>query len=137
MLLGQEIIPGYESRHMRIIYALVMLIPFLHCFAVAATFRHIHSWHRGPRPSRKAQVACYVALAVIWNAAIAYALLFELPSAFGADMSTVLLFQPDVGWVAGASGVFAIVWGVVSTSVGIAMLRQTATRPHVVWRPSH
>jgi hypothetical protein len=27
------------------------------------------------------------------------------------------------------SGLFAIVWGVVSTSIGISMLRQTAKKP--------
>jgi len=57
------------------------------------------------------QVARYIALAFIWNAAIAYVLLVTLPIAFEANISTVILFQPDVGWVAVMSGVFAIVWG--------------------------
>jgi len=45
------------------------------------------------------------------TATIAYVLLVTLPSAFGAKTSVILLFQPDVGWVAVISGVFAIVWG--------------------------
>jgi hypothetical protein len=62
---------------------------------------------------------------LIWNAALAYVLLVTLPVAFGANIPTVILFQPDVGWVAVVSGVFAIVWGAISTGIGISMLRQT------------
>jgi hypothetical protein len=47
-----------------------------------------------------------------------------LPPTFEANLSTVILFQPDVGWVAVVSGVFAIVWGKISISIGISMLRQ-------------
>jgi hypothetical protein len=61
-----------------------------------------------------------------------YILLVTLPIAFRANISTVILFQPDVGWVAVVSGVFAIVWGVISTSIGISMLRQTVKRLEIV-----
>lgn len=43
------------------------------------------------------QVARYIALPFIWNAAIAYILLVTLPAAFGAKLSVILLFRPDVG----------------------------------------
>ena len=125
MLLDQDVIPGYEFLYMRIIYALVMLIPFLHIAAVAATLRRIRSCRRSM------QVARYITLQVIWNAAIAYALLVALPIAFEANISTVILFQPDVGWVALVSGVFAIAWGVISTVIGISTLRQTVMRPAI------
>ncbi len=125
MLLGQEIIPGYEFPYMRIISALVMLIPLLHVIGVLATFRRIRFWRSNTQLPTQMQVARYVVLPLIWNAAIAYILLVTLPKAFGANISTVILFQPDVGWVAVVSGVFAIVWGAISTSVGISMLRQT------------
>jgi hypothetical protein len=80
------------------------------------------------------QVARYNALPFIWNGAIAYVLLVTLPIAFEADISTVILFQPDVGWVAVVSGVFAIVWGVLSTSTSISILmwHQAAKRPEIV-----
>ena len=78
------------------------------------------------------QVARYIALPFIWNAAIAYVLLVTLPIAFEANISSVILFQPDVGWVAAISGIFAIVWGVISTSIGISMLRQIVKRPKIV-----
>ena len=125
MLLGQEVIPGYEFLYMKIIYALVMLIPLLHFLAVATTFRRMRSGHRSTQRSPQMQIARYVALPLIWNAAIAYILLVALPKAFESNISTVILFQPDVGWVAAISGIFAIVWGVISTSIGISMLRQT------------
>jgi CubicO group peptidase (beta-lactamase class C family) len=132
MLLGQEIIPGFEFRSMRIVFALVMLIPFLHFLAVATTLRRIRSQHRNTQLSAQTQIARYIVLPLIWNTAVAYVLLVTLPKAFGANISTVILFQPDVGWVAVISGIFAIAWGVISTGIGISMLGQTAKRPEIV-----
>ncbi|MGZ9221853.1 MAG: hypothetical protein ACXW4Q_07065, partial [Anaerolineales bacterium] len=126
MLLGQEIIPGYEFPHMRIIYALVMLTPVLHIVAVLATLRRARSWRRSTQLPTWMQVARSIGLPLIWNAAISYVLLVMLPRAFDANISTVILFQPDVGWVSVINGLFAIAWGVISTSIGISMLRQTA-----------
>ena len=57
-----------------------------------------------------------------------FVLLVTLPSAFGAKMSVILLFQPDVGWVAVISGVFANVWGILRTGIVILALRQTFER---------
>jgi CubicO group peptidase (beta-lactamase class C family) len=125
MLLGQEIIPGYEFRHMRIIYTLVMLIPLLHIIGVLATFRRIRFWRSNTQPSTQMLGARYIALPLIWNAAIAYVLLVTMPKVFGANLSTMILFQPDVGWVAVVSGVFAIIWGIVRTGIAISGLRRT------------
>jgi hypothetical protein len=65
-------------------------------------------------------------LSIIWNAALAYVLLVSLPAGFGANLGTVLLFQPDVGWAAVISGIFAMVLAVISTGIGISILRQPA-----------
>ena len=119
ILLGQEIIPGYEILYMRIVYALVMLIPLLHIIAVTATFRRIRFWWRGTQLPTRMQVTRDIALPVIWNAAIAFILLVILPIAFESKMSVILLFQPDVGWVAVINGVFAIVWGLLRTGIVI------------------
>ncbi|HEX9388673.1 MAG TPA: serine hydrolase domain-containing protein, partial [Anaerolineales bacterium] len=132
MLLDQATIPGNEFLYMRIIYALVMLIPLLHISAVQATLRRIRFWQRSAQHPTRMQVAGYIALPFIWNAAIAYILLVALPIAFEANISTVILFQPDVGWVALVSGIFALVWGVISTVIGISTLRQTVKRPAIV-----
>lgn len=123
MLLDQEVIPGYEFPHMRIIYALVMLIPFLHIIAILATLRHVRLWQSHLQRSTRMQVARYIAWPLLWNAAIAYILLVILPKAFEANISTVILFQPDVGWVAAVSGVFAIVWGLVRTGILLSTFR--------------
>lgn len=113
MLLGQEIIPGYEFHYMQIVYALVMLIPLVHVITVLATSRRIRILRRNPQLPTRMQVARYIALPLIWDAAISYILLVTLPSAFGAKMSVILLFQPDVGWIAIMSGGFAIVWAIL------------------------
>ena len=70
------------------------------------------------------QIVLYFALPLLWNAALAYVLLVTLPKAFGANTATVILFQPDVGWVAMISGIFAIVWGVVRTGIVTSTLHQ-------------
>jgi len=128
ILLSQKIIPGYEFPYMRIVYALVMLVPLLHIIAILATTRRIRVWRKNTQLPTQMQVVRYIALPFIWNAVIAYVLLVTLPSTFGAKMSVILLFQPDVGWVATISGVFAIVWGLLRTGIVISTLRQTFER---------
>ena len=56
MLLGQEVIPGYEFPYMRIVYALVVLIPLLHIIAALATFRHIRFWRMNTKLPPQMQV---------------------------------------------------------------------------------
>jgi len=128
MLLGQEVIPGYEFLYMRVIYALVMLVPLLHLIAVLATFRRVRFWRTNIQRPTRIQLAGYIVLPVIWNAILAYVLLVILPRAFEANISTVILFQPDFGWVVLVSGVFAIVWGLLRTGMVIATLRQAFER---------
>jgi len=125
MLLGQEVIPGYEFPHMQIVHVLVMLIPLLHTVAIWATSRRIRLLRRSTQLPTRMQVAQYIALPLIWNAAIAGILLVILPIVFGTKMSVILLFQPDVGWVAIISGIVAIVWGVLRTGLIVSTLRQT------------
>jgi hypothetical protein len=124
MLLGQKVIPAYEFPHMRIVYAVVMLIPFLHILAIVGTSRRIRNLRQGTHVRMRMQIVLYVVLPVITNAVVAYVLLVTLPSVFGAKMPVILLCQPDVGWVAVISGVFAIVWGSLRTGIVISTLRQ-------------
>jgi CubicO group peptidase (beta-lactamase class C family) len=126
MLLGQETIQLNEILFRQIIYVFLLLIPFLHIFAVVTTLRRIRFWHRSTQNSKRFHVARYIAVPLLWNAILAYVLLVTLPKAFEANISTVILFQPDVGWVAFVSGVFAIVWGVISTGIGLSILPQTS-----------
>jgi hypothetical protein len=117
MLLGQEIVPGNEFLYMRIIYALVMLIPVIHIIAILTTTRCIRSWRKSVQSPTRVQIVRHVALPLVWNFVIAYVLLVTLPNTFGANIPTMILFQPDVGWVAVVSGIFAIVWGLLRTGL--------------------
>jgi hypothetical protein len=58
---------------------------------------------------------------------LAYILLVHLPVAFGANLGTVLLFQPNFDWVAVISGIFAIMWAVIGIGIGISILRKPST----------
>jgi hypothetical protein len=128
ILLDQTLIPGNEFLYNKIIYAVVMIIPFLLLVSVVTTFRRVRFWRTSAQRPTQIQMARFIALPFIWHATLAYVLLGTLPIAFDADISAVILFQPDVGWVAVISGVFAIVWGIISTSISILMLRQTVKR---------
>jgi CubicO group peptidase (beta-lactamase class C family) len=132
MLLGQVIIPGYEFRQMQIVYAGVMLIPLLHLIAVLITFRRVRSWWMSTQRPTQIQAARFIVISLLWNAVVAYILLILLPLAFHANLGAVLLFQPDVGWIAIVSGIFAVVWGLLRTGIVILTFRQSVTRPEIV-----
>jgi len=124
MLLDQEVIPGYEFPHMRIIYALVMLVPLLHIIAVVATFRRIRFWRTNhAQRLTRAETIRFIVLPLLLNVVIAYILLIFLPVTFGANLQAMILFQPDVGWIAIISGVFALVWGFLRTGIAIYVMR--------------
>jgi hypothetical protein len=128
MLLDQETIQLNEILFRQIIYVFLLLIPFLHIFAVVNTLRRGRSRRGGALLSTKRQIARHVAVPLIWNAALAYVLLVALPQAFEANFPVMILLQPDASWLAVVSGVFAIVWGIISTGIGISMLPQTVKR---------
>ena len=65
----------------------------------------------------------FIVLPLLWNAIIAYVLLIFLPTAFGANLRAMILFQPDVGWIAVIGGIFALVWGFLRTSIVTYMMR--------------
>jgi phosphoglycerol transferase MdoB-like AlkP superfamily enzyme len=132
ILLAQPMIPGNEFLSARIIYAVVMLVPLLHLIAVLATFRRIRHWRTSGQHPTQTHMVLFIALPPIWNALIAYILLILLPRAFDASLGTIILFQPDVGWIAILSGIFAIVWGLLRTGIVISVLRQVAKKPEIV-----
>jgi len=124
MMFDQEVIPGYEFPHMRIIYALVMLVPLLHIIAVVATFRRIRFWRTNhAQRLTRAETIRFIVLPLLLNVVIAYILLIYLPVTFGANLQAMILFQPDVGWIAIISGVFALVWGFLRTGIAIYVMR--------------
>jgi hypothetical protein len=116
MLLGQEIIPGTEFVYKQLIYAGVMLMPLLLLGDIVVTFRRKKYRRRRPRLTVK-QGLGLVAAPLLWNSAIAILLLVLLPTAFGVSMPVVILFQPDVGWVALISGITAILWGLLKSGL--------------------
>jgi len=67
MLLGQETIPGYEFPYMRIVYALVMLIPLLYIVDILVTLRCIRFLRRNTQIPTQIQVTRYIGLPLILN----------------------------------------------------------------------
>jgi len=128
ILLNQPNIPGFEFLSARIIYAVVMIIPLLHLIAVVTMFRRVRFWRTSAQRPTQIQAVRFIAVPLIWNTLLAYLLLILLPTAFEANLPAILLFQPDVGWVALISGIFAIVWELLRTGIVISTLRQTFER---------
>jgi hypothetical protein len=102
---------------MQIAYAAVMVIPLLLLADVLVTFRRKRYLRRRKLHLTAIQILRTTALALIWILAVAIILLVIFPSAFGSTLAAVILFQPDVGWVALLSGIFAILWGILRTGL--------------------
>lgn len=126
LVMGQTIVPLAENPAMQIVYAFVMLTPLLQVVAVAKSIRRLRGWRaRSERPTRN-QIAWHIGWSVTLNAALAFTLLIGLPMASSADLATIVLFQPDVGWVAATGGASAIIWAMSSIVVGLSMWRHPA-----------
>lgn len=125
LLLGQKTVPMREYPAMQIVYALVLSAPLLQSFAVARDLRRIRVWRaRSQRPTL-AQAISFVSGPILWGTALGCVLLLLLPTAFGANLAAMLLFQPDVGWVATVTGLFAIIWGIASSGFRVSLVRFT------------
>lgn len=121
ILLGQDTVQLHEILFRQVIYIFVMGIPLLQSLALVMRLRRVRAWRRGAPLSSRTHLAREIVWPLMWNTALAYVLLVLLPKAFEVNISTMILLQPDVSWVAVISGGFALVWGVISTCMGISM----------------
>jgi hypothetical protein len=56
----------------------------------------------------------------------AWVLLFLVPKLFGAPLSTIRLFQPDLGWTMIASAATGVLWAVFRLGVAFSGARERA-----------
>src|SRR5215207_4116521 len=112
------------------------LIPVLQIVGVAATLRRLLRWHRDPSslPLGGRKWGRYVLLPLIpdllvslpllgllWTGTLDGPLLGMLGSGF---LTVMLLFMPDVSWIALVCGSFALAWMALRTGLVLWMLRK-------------
>ncbi|MHB1413857.1 MAG: serine hydrolase domain-containing protein [Chloroflexota bacterium] len=100
----------------------LLLVPVLQVVGVVATLRRLCRWHHDPssRPSRGRVWGRHILLPLVPNLSLAAVPVFLQASGL---LQFLLLFMPDVSWLALLCGGFAGIWGVLRTGL---MLRALA-----------
>ena len=100
----------------------LLLIPALQILGVAATLLRLRSWRRHPnsRPSRSQKWLLHILLPMIPNLTVA-----ATPIALAASplRGFLLLFAPDISWMARICGSFAGIWIFLRTGLILRTLR--------------
>jgi hypothetical protein len=104
----------------------LLLIPLLQIAGVAATLRLLRRWRRDPalRPSRGRMWGLHILPPLIPNLLVALTLLPML----GKMRGYLMLFNPDVSWVALICGSFAGIWTFLRTGLILQTLRKSRRR---------
>ena len=99
------------------------LIPALQIVGVAATLRRLLRWHQDPssHPRGGRKWGRYILLPLIPDLLISLPLLGLL---WTDTLDVMLLFMPDVSWIALVCGSFALAWMVVRTGLVLWTLRK-------------
>ena len=126
LLLGQAIVERHEFVEMQLAYVVLMGIPWLEGVAIVESLRRIRRWHAGPRRPSRARVLSFMLGTLSWTILLAAVLLIVLPNTFDADLPSMVLFQPDVGWAVMLGAAIALLWAAISVWVGLAAWHRTA-----------
>jgi CubicO group peptidase (beta-lactamase class C family) len=99
------------------------LIPTLQIVGVAATLRRLLRWHQNPssRPSGGRKWGRYILLPLIPDLLVSLPLLGLL---WTSTLEVMLLYMPDVSWIALVCGSFALVWMFLRTGLVLWTLRK-------------
>ena len=102
----------------------LLLIPALQILGVAATLLRLRSWRRHPnsRPSGGRMWVLHLLLPMITNLTVA-----ATPIVLAASplRGFLLLFAPDISWMARICGSFAAIWIFLRTGLILRTLRKS------------
>ncbi len=92
----------------------LLLIPLIQMIGMIATLRRVHRWHREPQsvPSREQLWGLHLLLPAFLNLILTASGVAILTSNVRGFL---LLFMPDLSWLAMISGGFALVWTCLRT----------------------
>jgi hypothetical protein len=99
------------------------LIPILQIVGVAVTLRRLGRWHQDPNshPSSGRKWGLHILLPLVPNLLVALPLLGML---WTGTLDVMLVFMPDVSWIAIVCGGFALDWMVLRTGLVLWTLRK-------------
>ena len=121
LLAGQRPAP-IKLDFVQWVMRLLPLIPLLQIAGVAATLLQLRRWRQGleRRPSRGRMWGQHILLPLIPNLLVALTLIPMLSRMRGF----LMLFMPDISWIAMICGSFAVVWSFLRTGLILRTLRR-------------
>jgi hypothetical protein len=100
----------------------MLLIPLFQLAGVILTGRRLNRWRTDPasRPSRRRLWGQHILLPLLPNLLLASTLIPML----GKMRRWIILFMPDISWIARICGGFALVWSTLRTGLMLRTLRK-------------
>jgi hypothetical protein len=126
LLAGQQPAPSKFGAAPWVMRAL-LLIPLLQIAGVGTTLWLLRRWRRNPalRPSRGRMWGLHILLPLILNLSLAALPIFLQVKGI---LRYLMLFNPDVSWIALICGGFAGIWTFLRTGLILRTLRRPAKR---------
>jgi hypothetical protein len=119
--------PSVSNRFCAVPWVLrgLPLIPALQFIGVAATLRRLDRWHQDPNshPSGARKWGRYILLPLIPDLQVSLPLVGLL---WTDTLDAMLLYMPDVSWIALVCGSFALAWMLRRTGLVLWTLRRRA-----------
>jgi len=119
-----------------VFYGLVLGPAIAQLIGMIWTLASLRRWWANParRPHGQWGIARHVVAPLVLQGALALVFLVGLPQSFHLSWTAILLVLPDLGSVALASGILALVWSILGAILAFQVLRQ-AGMPHPAGAP--
>jgi hypothetical protein len=123
LLAGERSVPNRSGAIIRWALRSLPLIPILQIAGVAATLRRLGRWQQDPssHPSGGRKWGRYILLALVADLLVSLPLVGLL---WTDTLDVMLVYMPDVSWIALVCGSFALVWMFVRTGLVFRILRK-------------
>ena len=137
LLLGrQPPAPNGSGGTLLVFYGLVLGPALLQLIAMIWALASLRRWWANParRPHGRRGIVRHVVAPLVLHGALALVFLVGVPPIFNLSWTAILLVLPDIGSVALASGILALVWSILGAILAFRVLRQPGM-PHPAGAP--
>ena len=123
LLAGERSVPNRSGAIIPRALRSLPLIPALQIAGVAVTLRRLRRWHQDPNshPSGGRKWGRYILLPLVPDLLVSLPLVGLL---WTDTLDVMLVYMPDVSWIALVCGSFALVWMVLRTGLVLRTLRK-------------
>jgi hypothetical protein len=117
------------STALLVLYGILLAIVVVQVTGMLRSVRGLRRWRSQPevRPQSKASLAWRLLPPLVLNVLWAIVVLVGLPKVFGTSLSVLVTGVPDIGSTLVASGLIALVWGLLRTALAFFVLRTANT----------